>query len=181
MYRHIYQYTHDIDWFFLAGNIPIHAASNGGLLPHNIYKISELQKIQSNVQSMEQSCGFTLNKRMLIALYGDSIKNRRLYIPEDVQFDDDTLDWMKAYSWSFAKMAQRGFYSFDFCPKKNSYFLVARPDSAEPIQLPDIIKQQIYSIYSGENYYSKIRFLNDCLEQEFLDFTLFLNRHLRQR
>jgi hypothetical protein len=55
---------------------------------------------------------------------------RRQGLPEmvkNIDFDEDTPVWMKAYSWSFVKMAQRGFLSFDRNAETGLYFLVASP------------------------------------------------------
>ena len=61
MYNIQYQYTHDIDWFFLIGNIPIHCASNGGRVP-NIYRAVELQGLQVAVESIKPSRHYVINR-----------------------------------------------------------------------------------------------------------------------
>ena len=61
MYNIQYQYTHDIDWFFLIGNIPIHCASNGGRVP-NIYRAVELQGLQVAVESIKPSRHYVINQ-----------------------------------------------------------------------------------------------------------------------
>lgn len=55
---------------------------------------------------------------------------RRQGLPElvkDIEYEEKTPIWMRAYSWSFVKMAQRGFMSFDRDAETGLYFLVASP------------------------------------------------------
>ena len=135
MYNIQYQYTHDIDWFFLLGEQPIHCASNGGRIP-NIYRAIDLQNLQVEVEAKAPSRRFVLNKASIerhVREHYQGIEEdylRRHGLPElvkEIDYDNDTPIWMKAYSWSFVKMAQRGFFSFDRDAKMGSYFLVASP------------------------------------------------------
>lgn len=136
MYNTQYQYSHDIDWFFLDGQYPIHCASNGGLLPNNIYKAVELQSLQVEVENMNAQYQFRLNikaiERFIRHHYegfseAEMLERENGVIPENVVFPDDIPLWMRLYSWSFVKMAQRGFLSFDRIEGTNEYFLVAYP------------------------------------------------------
>lgn len=43
-YREDYMLTHDIDWFFCHNGLAFHAASNGGIVPKEIF----LEKIQKS-------------------------------------------------------------------------------------------------------------------------------------
>lgn len=131
-----YQYSHDIDWFFLDGQYPIHCASNGGLLPNNIDKTVELQSLQVEVENMSAHHQFELNIQAIEGYVGhhyEGINEAELLdrgmgiIPNGVTFLANTPLWIKYYSWSFAKMAQRGFFSFDRIESSNKYYLVACP------------------------------------------------------
>lgn len=135
MYNIQYQYTHDIDWFFLIGNKPIHCASNGGRVP-NIYRAVDLQNLQVAVESIKPTRHFFINRSSIEQHVSEHYQNidesilKGQGLPElvkDIEYEENTPIWMKAYSWSFVKMAQRGFMSFDRDAETGLYFLVARP------------------------------------------------------
>lgn len=135
MYNTQYQYTHDIDWFFLIGKQPVHCASNGGRVP-NIYSAIELQNLQVEIEAIQPTQSFVLNQVAIEQYVHDHYKDidedllRRQGLPEvvkGIEFSEDIPTWMKAYSWSFVKMAQRGFLSFDRDAETGLYFLVASP------------------------------------------------------
>lgn len=142
MYNIQYQYTHDIDWFFLIGNIPIHCASNGGRVP-NIYQAVELQDLQVAVESIQPSHHYVINRASVEQHVSEHYRNidegilRGQGLPElakGIEYEENTPIWMKVYSWSFVKMAQRGFLSFDRDAATGLYFLVASPaDDAETL------------------------------------------------
>lgn len=46
----------------MNGTTPIHVASNGGLLPNNIYKAIDLQNLQTKVEAINSSFEFHLNR-----------------------------------------------------------------------------------------------------------------------
>lgn len=138
MYNIQYQYTHDIDWFFLIGNIPIHCASNGGRVP-NIYRAVELQELQAAIESIKPSRHYVINRASVEKHVSEHYRNideevlRSQGLPElvkGIEYEDNTPIWMRAYSWSFVKMAQRGFMSFDRNTETGLYFLVASPAGA---------------------------------------------------
>ena len=135
MYNIQYQYTHDIDWFFLIGNKPIHCASNGGRVP-NIYRAVELQNLQVAVESIKPSRHFVINRASVeqhVSVHYRNIDEEILrsqglsVLVKDIEYEENTPLWIKAYSWSFVKMAHRGFMSFDCDAETGLYFLVARP------------------------------------------------------
>lgn len=150
MYNTQYQYSHDIDWFFLDGAYPIHCASNGGLLPNNIYKAMDLQSLQVEVENMSGHHQYNLNIQAISSYVGhhyegiaEELLDREIGdIHVDVAFPANIPVWMKYYSWSFAKMAQRGFLSFDRIEGTNEYYLVAYPH--EFAQLSDDVLNLIY-------------------------------------
>lgn len=153
MYNTQYQYTHDIDWFFLDYIFPIHCASNGGLLPNNIYRAVDLQSLQVAVEALPQKFGYRLNingiERYIRNHYEniseDYLLNHSMSkVLETIEFPPDIPVWMRAYSWSFIKMAQRGFLSFDRIEGSNDYFLVACPDNLA--ELTEDIQELIYKI-----------------------------------
>lgn len=136
MYNAQYQHTHDIDWFFMNGDMPVHVASNGGSLPNKMYKALDLQNLQTMVEAMKPVCRFTINERALETYARQNYLNENgegiklVDVPKEIEqlgFLGNTPAWIKAYSWSFIKMAQRGFYSFDRDVRTGKYFLVARP------------------------------------------------------
>lgn len=156
MYNTQYQYSHDIDWFFLDGAYPIHCASNGGLLPNNIYKAVELQSLQVEVENMSGHYQFDLNVQAIGRYVGHhyegftetALLDRGMgIIPEGVAFSANTPLWMRFYSWSFAKMSQRGFLSFDRIEGTNEYYLVAYPHGFA--QLNGDILDLIYKMPAG--------------------------------
>lgn len=115
-----YQLTHDIDWFICINDWPIHVASNGGRLPKMFTSLTDLYTTKKIVY----------NRLDPIFDYGI---NEELQIPEDNEIDElgeefeeffpeaqylfgediDMPNSRKTYLWSFVRMAQRGFYSFD--------------------------------------------------------------------
>ena len=106
MYNTQYQYTHDIDWFFMIGNQPIHCASNGGRVP-NIFSAIELQNLQVEVEAIAPTHQFVLNHAVIERYVRDHYRDvdeellRRQGLPEmfkDIDFDEDTPVLMKAYS-----------------------------------------------------------------------------------
>ena len=146
MYNSLYQYTNDIDWFFMCGNLSIHVASNAGLLPNNIYKVIELQTLQIAVENMSEDCDFELNMPALnyyVKQHYENVEISKLNKNYTVEFEPGTDEWVKAYAWSFAKMARRGFYSFDRSLETGLYFLVCKP-KRKIETLPEIVNDFIY-------------------------------------
>lgn len=152
MYNALYQYTNDIDWFFLYGNVPVHVASNGGLLPNNIYRAVDLQSLQTAIENMDDDCEFELNMPALNYYVRRHYEGMNEFLPikaYNVDFPEGTEAWVKAYAWSFARMAKRGFYSFDRSADTGMYFLVCKPKKA-PANVPDIVNDLIFRI-EGDN------------------------------
>lgn len=154
MYNTQYQYAHDIDWFILNGDCHIHCASNGGLLPNNIYSAIGLQSLQVAVEAMNPSGGFNLNKMAIeqnVRSHYENIDEESLQSAlqaetvANIAFQADVPTWMKAYSWSFVRMAQRGFFSFDRIEGTNEYYLVAYPKEYQP--LSGDIENLIYKVH----------------------------------
>ncbi len=136
MYNTQYQYTHDIDWFFFLGNTPVHCASNGGRVP-NIYRAIDLQQLQVAIEAITPNSHFKLNWEVINRnvskhyrdVNEDFLNSKGLSeLVKDINYDENTPIWVKAYTWSFVKMAQRGFYSFDRDAESGRYFLVASPE-----------------------------------------------------
>lgn len=137
MYRKIYQYTHDIDWFAKCFESPIHAASNAGDIPIAM-SVSALQKLQSVVQNTNPEFDYELNIDVINQHISGSYEDEDIeYIEDHVSDlfssfmgDDDFFMLptnLKLYSRSFIEMAKRGFYSFDRDRTTDEYFLVAWP------------------------------------------------------
>lgn len=153
MYNTQYQHAHDIDWFILNGDWHIHCASNGGLLPNNIYTAVGLQSLQVAVEAMNPSGGFHLNRKAIeqnIRNHYENIEEEllqnalRVETAANLAFPADVPSWMKAYSWSFVRMAQRGFFSFDRIEGTNEYYLVAYPE--EYLPLSEDVEKLIYNV-----------------------------------
>ncbi len=171
MYNTQYQYSHDIDWFFLDGAYPIHCASNGGLLPNNIYKAVELQSLLVEVENMSGHYQFDLNVQAIgryVSHHYEGFTETALLdrgmgiIPEGIAFPANTPLWMRFYSWSFAKMAQRGFLSFDRIEGTNKYYLVASP--REFAQLTGDVLNLIYKMpEQAIPYINQFDLYNDAL------------------
>ena len=140
MYRLNYQYTHDIDWFCRVNELPVHFASNGGILPQRSYTIKKLVALQHKVANMQQNFRCAVNIEYLedylqrgeyYAEYDEIAReDLRLMLPERFEITNEVADLsntMLLYSWSFIVMAKRGFYSFDRREEDGLYHLVAWP------------------------------------------------------
>lgn len=185
MYNTQYQYTHDIDWFFMIGNQPIHCASNGGRVP-NIFSAIELQNLQVEVEAIAPTHQFVLNHAVIERYvrdhyrYVDEELLRRQGLPEmfkDIDFDEDTPVWMKAYSWSFVKMAQRGFLSFDRNAETGLYFLVASP--ADYNEFRGDVVRMMYKLPENEFPYDSIQSVREN-SQEQINFVSVIERYERK-
>lgn len=97
MYDEAYIQSHDIDWFCVLNGIPIHVASNGGVLPDLINNWEQLRRIQHEVSRMENIC--SLNE----LIYNEDFLR---------QFDGNNLA-RRNYVSSFQQMSLKGFWSFD--------------------------------------------------------------------
>lgn len=184
MYNTQYQYTHDIDWFFLIGKQPIHCASNGGRIP-SIYRAIDLQNLQVEVEAIVPTCRFVLNRTAIDLhvrehYYGvdeEFLKSRGLSeLVKDIDYDEDTPVWMKAYSWSFAKMAQRGFFSFDRNAKTGSYFLVASP--ADFTEFQGDVVELMYKLPDDKFLFDFINNVNDDFYAQ-INFVSVIERYER--
>lgn len=147
------QYAHDVDWFVLNGECPIHCASHGVLLPNNIYTAVGMQSLQVAVEAMNPSSGFSLNRLAIEQNVGGHYENidedlLQTAIPIEtamnIPYPDNVPIWKKAYSWSFVRMAQRGFFSFDRIEGTNEYYLVAYPEQYQP--LSGDVERLIYKV-----------------------------------
>lgn len=140
MYPLNYQYNMDIDWFYIDGRYPIHAASNGGYIAKWLFRISDLQSVQATVMKMQPRFDYVLNSKEIIAnmsnfyvdeVVADLVEHRREVLPEGFelsgQVERHLPQWMPFYTWSFIEMARRGFYSFDKKESNDEYYLVAAP------------------------------------------------------
>ena len=185
MYNIQYQYTHDIDWFFLIGNKPIHCASNGGRIP-NIYRAVDLQNLQVKVESIKPSCRFILNKASLESYVYEHYRNtdnnnilsqERQNFVDGIEYDNDTPTWMKTYSWSFVKMAQRGFYSFDHDAKTGHYFLVASP--AEEVEAIRSIGELMFNLPEQECLFFDEHSVRNNFSKQ-INFVSTIERYIRK-
>lgn len=185
MYNTQYQYTHDIDWFFMIGNQPIHCASNGGRVP-NIFSAIELQNLQVEVEAIAPTHQFVLNHAVIERYVREHYRDvdeellRRQGLPEmfkDIDFDEDTPVWMKAYSWSFVKMAQRGFLSFDRNAETGLYFLVASP--ADYNEFRGDVVRMMYKLPENEFPYDSIQSVREN-SQEQINFVSVIERYERK-
>lgn len=145
MYNHDYLVTHDLDCFFVLNGIRTHFASNGGIVHPKIGTVDEIRAMQSQVANMEGVLKFKLNTEYLSSLSEEDFP-RQEEIDEIIRGDERTVydfsifegsgyadipfHW-KLYSYSFAEMASKGFWSFDrvgVMPYgSDAYMLVAWP------------------------------------------------------
>ena len=105
---------------------------------------------------------------------------RRQGLPEmfkDIDFDEDTPVWMKAYSWSFVKMAQRGFLSFDRNAETGLYFLVASP--ADYNEFRGDVVRMMYKLPENEFPYDSIQSVREN-SQEQINFVSVIERYERK-
>ena len=121
MYNIDYQVTHDIDYFFIKDEKPIHIASNGGVLPDKLGSKTFVQKTQNVAYSLPMQFGYELNMDYLNQLNAEDFPTEAemaesgfLQLDHYRQFDDTNLPFhIKLYAYSFVEMARRGFYSYD--------------------------------------------------------------------
>lgn len=101
-YRIDYQRTHDIDWFCMIDSVPVHIASNGGLIPPDILA-RENFAVQTEVYNMP--CIFS----------EDDVVVREEYIRESAFSNNRNFskDAYRSYVKSFVDMARKGFVSLD--------------------------------------------------------------------
>lgn len=142
MYNHDYQLTHDMDCFFVLNGIPVHIATNGGIVPTKLGSVEELQSMQRNVANMEGSNKFGLNTSYLFTLNAEEFPSQedlsRIDVDKqafgtlfnDSEYSNIPFHW-KVYSHSFVEMAKKGFWSFDRIGETpngiDMYVLVAWP------------------------------------------------------
>lgn len=132
-----YQLAKDIDWFFMADNIPVHVASGGGLLPDTINSKESLRRLQHRINTLEpiwEASDLIYNESFLegYAAYIRENMNLYSYEPENHATSPDVVaEFIEAYLQSFKEMAMRGFVSIDRTNIEdwtdNSYHLVCRP------------------------------------------------------
>lgn len=126
----------DLDIFFFAGDYPIHLATNGGPIPFDLAD-STLCAIKETVSELPRDNDASLNENSPI--FG-VLESRYQYINKlegivgRAFTDFFGKDYRKMYSASFFKMAQRGFYSFDWQDirgggrgTEGQYYLIASP------------------------------------------------------
>lgn len=101
--------TRDIDWFMKVGDIYIHGASNGGILPNLISKKTNRQ-IQQAVAMMDYLYADSENE---IFINSDYVNQRLRGQKQVFEADEDDFSPYNAYIDSFKDMARKGFYSFD--------------------------------------------------------------------
>lgn len=153
MYFHLYNKmypesewsTRDIDWFVKIGDIYIHGASNGGVLPSMITK-GQNRQIQQAVAKMDYLYADSENDIFVNSDYvNQKLKGqKRLLEP-----DGDNFSPYNAYIASFKDMARKGFYSFDRViastleedsqeSNQIQYVLIACPRQLRANKLPNI-------------------------------------------
>ena len=101
--------TRDIDWFMKVGDIYIHGASNGGILPNLISKKTNRQ-IQQAVAMMDYLYADSENE---IFINSDYVNQRLRGQKQVFEADEDDFSPYNAYIDSFKDMARKGFYLFD--------------------------------------------------------------------
>ena len=145
MYNHDYLVTHDLDCFFVINRNRTHIATNGGIVHPKIGTVEEIRAMQLQVANMEASPKFVLNTEYLSSLSEEDFPRQEVMeeiigkrensafnnsIFAESGYEDIPYHW-KLYSYSFAEMARKGFWSFDrvgIMPNgADAYMLVAWP------------------------------------------------------
>ena len=137
--------TRDIDWFVKIGDIYIHGASNGGILPSMITK-GQNRQIQQIVAQMDYLYEDSEND---IFVNSDYVNQRLKGQKRLLEPDGDNFSPYNAYIASFKDMARKGFYSFDreIAPTIEEdtrrqfqlrYVLIACPRQLRANKLPNI-------------------------------------------
>lgn len=157
--------TRDIDWFVKIGDIYIHGASNGGVLPSMITK-GQNRQIQQAVAKMDYLYADSEND---IFINSDYVNQRLKGQKGLLETDGDNFSPYNAYIASFKNMARKGFYSSDRViastleedsQKSNQikYVLIACLRQLRVNKLPNIEKYQKLIIMLS---YLKIIFLTE--------------------
>lgn len=137
--------TRDIDWFVKIGDIYIHGASNGGVLPSMIIK-GQNRQIQQAVAKMDYLYADSEND---IFINSDYVNQRLKGKKGLLETDGDNFSPYNAYITSFKNMARKGFYSFDRViastleedsqeSNQIQYVLIACPRQLRANKLPNI-------------------------------------------
>ena len=137
--------TRDIDWFVKIGDIYIHGASNGGVLPSMIIK-GQNRQIQQAVAKMDYLYADSEND---IFINSDYVNQRLKGKKGLLETDGDNFSPYNAYIASFKNMARKGFYSFDRViastleedsqeSNQIQYVLIACPRQLRANKLPNI-------------------------------------------
>ena len=137
--------TRDIDWFVKIGDIYIHGASNGGVLPSMITK-GQNRQIQQAVAKMDYLYADSEND---IFINSDYVNQRLKGKKGLLETDGDNFSPYNAYITSFKNMARKGFYSFDRViastleedsqeSNQIQYVLIACPRQLRANKLPNI-------------------------------------------
>ena len=137
--------TRDIDWFVKVGDIYIHGASNGGVLPSMITK-GQNRQIQQAVAKMDYLYADSEND---IFINSDYVNQRLKGQKGLLETDGDNFSPYNAYITSFKNMARKGFYSFDRViastleedsqeSNQIQYVLIACPRQLRANKLPNI-------------------------------------------
>lgn len=149
-YSDEYLILHDIDWFCIINDTPIHAASNGGTLPSYI-------KNHPDVNIKNQEFAYSLDKKYEFADIGintDYIDEKFANI--EVSSFYELLEMKINYLRSFVDMASRGFYSFDRIDynnfESNNYILIAWPKHPDNSEIMNHFKN-ITFIINDENVF----------------------------
>ena len=173
--------TRDIDWFMKVGDIYIHGASNGGILPSLITKKTN-RRIQRAIAMMDF---LYADNEDDIYINSDYVSQRLGGQKQVFENDEDNFSPFNAYIASFKEMARKGFYSFDrvIAPTLEEdsqeynqihYVLIACPGQLRANRLPNI--ENIPEI----EYNAKI-FEDNLVNRKELSFSLnAINKMWRQ-
>lgn len=135
-YRRDYQNRHDIDWFAIYKGIPVHVASNGGLLPKQIKK-NRNKQLQSMFASEE------LGEREVSVEDGwvRELQRRR----SEEAFGTGVNFNVETYLQSFIEFASKGFVSIDnaIIGDEQHYVVVAYPqDRADLLKMNGLFSEE---------------------------------------
>ena len=137
-YRRDYQERHDIDWFAVYKEVPIHVASNGGFLPKQIKK-TQNKRLQSLFSSEEMR----RNEVRVNEVWIQRLQRMRRDDAKGAEYPDFDVD---LYLQSFIDFASKGFVSIDnaFIGDKQNYVIVAYPnDRANLLDVENLLHREI--------------------------------------
>lgn len=126
-YDMAYIQSHDIDWFCVIDDVPVHVASAGGAIPDNLNNREKLREQQYEVYNLPD----------IVSDNEIDINYPFLFQHLGIQPEDDLA--VQDYLNSFLAMARKGFASYDRRDindlNAEEYICVCKPNNNQTINL----------------------------------------------